>query len=82
VAADRLGGRSNVFPLAWLLDRLSVPSRFATAPKESRLIPDVDNLGICLLDDESSPVIDDAVLALAVLPVVRFRLLIVTLDGM
>ena len=55
-------------------------SRFGSGPKESRLIPEVDSLATCFVDDGvSSPATEEL---LAVLPPVLFLLLIVTLDGM
>lgn len=59
---------------------LSLFSRFGSGPKDSRLIPDVDNLVAWFEDGVSSPPADDV--ALTVLPVVRFLLLMVTLGGM
>ena len=63
---------------ARLLGLLSEPSLDGTGPKESLLMPDVDSLGTCFPDGVS----DSPVILLAVLPPVRFLLLIVTLDGM
>jgi hypothetical protein len=68
--------------LARLLGRL--PSlgpvlRFGSGPKDRRLIPDVESLAAGFAEGVSSPAIEDP---LAVLPVVRFRLRIVTLGGM
>lgn len=71
-------GRTKLDVLARLLGLLSVPSRVGRGPKESLLIPDVDNLATCFVDGVSSAAIDEP---LAVLPPVRFLLLIVTLGG-
>lgn len=67
--------------LARLLGLLSLlPSRVGRGPKDNLLIPEVDNLATCLKDCVSSAAaIEDP---LAVLPPVRFLLLIVTLGGM
>ena len=64
--------------LGLLLSLVPVP-RFGSGPKDSRLIPDVESLAAGLADGVSSPAIEEP---LAVLPVVRFRLRIVTLGGM
>ncbi len=66
--------------LARLLGLLSLPSRFGSGPKDNLLIPDVDSLATCFVDDAgvSSGAIEEL---LMVLPPVRFLLLIVTLDG-
>lgn len=84
-SSERLGGlsgRAKLVALARLLGLLpslaSRPSRLVVGPNDSRLIPEVDNLLICFVDiGVSSAVVDDAVL-----PPVRFLLLIVTLGGM
>lgn len=66
--------------LARLLGRLlSLASRPATGPKDNRLMPEVDNLLTCFMDPGGSSATDDA--PLAVLPPVRFLLLMVTLGG-
>lgn len=49
-------------------------------PNDSRLIPDVDNLGTCLVEGVSSA--GGGIDWLTELPPVRFLLLIVTLEGM
>jgi hypothetical protein len=65
--------------LARLLGLLLSPvPRFGSGPKDSRLIPDVDSLAAGFAEGVSSPAMDDP---LAVLPVVRFLLRIVTLGG-
>lgn len=75
-----LSGRTKLVVLARLLGLLSLPSRFGRGPKDRRLIPEVDSLATCFDDvGVSSPAIDEL---LAVLPPVRFLLLIVTLGGM
>jgi hypothetical protein len=79
----RLRGRSGRTKpddvLARLLGLLSLPSRLGRGPKDRRLIPDVDSLATCLVEDGvSSPATDEL---LAVLALVRFLLLIVTLGG-
>ena len=65
--------------LARLLGLLSLPSRFGRGPKDSRLIPDVESLATCLVEEGVSSAATDELLA--VLALVRFLLLIVTLDG-
>lgn len=67
--------------LARLLGLLSLFSRFGSGPNDNLLIPEVDNLATCFVDDcgVSSGAIDEL---LIVLPPVRFLLLIVTLEGM
>ena len=83
VISDRLNGRSGrtkLLALARLLGLLSA-SRLGIGPNESRLIPEVERRGTCLVTGVSSlpsPPIDEA---LAVLPPVRFLLRIVTLGG-
>jgi hypothetical protein len=52
-----------------------------TGPNESRLIPDVDNLLTCFVEGVSSAATAEE-WPLTVLPLVRFLLLIVTLEGM
>ena len=65
--------------LARLLGLLSLVSRFGRGPNDSRLIPDVDSLATCFVDEGvSSAAIDEL---LVVLPPTRFLLLMVTLDG-
>jgi hypothetical protein len=80
----RLRGRSGRTKLdealARLLGLLSLPSRFGTGPKDRRLIPDVDSLVTCLVEEGVSSAAADELLV--VLALVRFLLLIVTLDGM
>jgi hypothetical protein len=80
----RLAGRSRrekLVVLARLLGRLlSLLSRPATGPNDKRLMPDVDNLLTCFMDPGVSSATDDV--PLAVLPPVRFLLLMVTLGGM
>lgn len=77
---EGLSSREKLVVLARLLGRLlSLVSRPTTGPKDSRLMPDVDNLLTCLMDPGASSATDDA--PLAVLPPVRFLLLIVTLGG-
>lgn len=72
-------GRTKLEVLARLLGLLSLPSRFGSGPKDRRLIPDVDSLATCFVEEGvSSPGTDEL---LAVLPPVRFLLLIVTLGG-
>jgi hypothetical protein len=79
----RLRGRSGRTKLdevlARLLGLLSLPSRFGRGPKDSRLIPDVDNLATCFVEEGVSSAATDELLA--VLALVRFLLLIVTLGG-
>lgn len=66
--------------LARLLGLLSLPSRFGSGPNDNLLIPDVDSLATCFVDDAgvSSGATEEL---LMVLPPVRFLLLIVILDG-
>jgi hypothetical protein len=74
-------GRAKLVALARLLGlllSLSLFSRFGNRPKDNLLIPDVESLATCLVDEGVSSAIDDP---LAVLPPVRFLLLIVTLGG-
>lgn len=66
--------------LALLLGLLSVPSREGSGPNDSRLIPDVDSLGTCLVADGVSSA--GGIDWLIELPPVLFLLLIVTLEGM
>lgn len=57
-------------------------SRLGRGPKERRLIPDVESRGTCFDEDGvsgMSPATDEE--ALVVLPIVLFRLLIVTVEG-
>lgn len=81
----RLSGRSGRTKpdelLARLLGLLSLPSRVVRGPKDSRLIPDVDSLETCLVEEGVSSAAADELLVLVVLALVRFLLLIVTLDG-
>lgn len=77
----RLAGLAKLEMLARLLGLLLSLSRFSRegrGPKDNRLMPDVDNLLTCFADGVSSAT-DDA--ALVELPMVRFRLRIVTLGG-
>jgi hypothetical protein len=72
-------GRTKLEVLARLLGLLSLFSRLGSGPKDRRLIPDVDSLVTCFVEEGvSSPATDEL---LAVLPPVRFLLLIVTLGG-
>lgn len=79
----RLAGRSRrekLVVLARLLGRLlSLLSRPAKGPNDKRLMPDVDNLLTCFTEPGVSSATDDV--PLAVLPPVRFLLLMVTLGG-
>jgi hypothetical protein len=75
-----LSSREKLVVLARLLGRLlSLASRLETGPKDNRLMPDVDNRLTCFVEPGVSSAMDDA--PLAVLPPVRFLLLIVTLGG-
>jgi hypothetical protein len=65
--------------LGLLLSLVPPVPRFGSGPNDRRLIPDVDSLAAGFADGVSSPPIDDP---LAVLPVARFLLRIVTLGGM
>jgi hypothetical protein len=72
-------GRTKLEVLARLLGLLSLFSRFGSGPKERRLIPDVDSLETCFVEEGVSSAATDELLA--ALPPVRFLLLIVTLGG-
>ena len=77
-------GRIKLVPLALALARLLgllSLSRFGRGPNDRRLIPDVERRGTCFDAGVSSPVPPNEE-PLAVLPPVRFLLLIVTLGGM
>lgn len=76
-----LSGRANPAALARLLGLLpSVFSRCGIGPNDNLLMPDVDNLLTCFIDDGVSSAAEE--FALTVLPPVRFLLRIVTLGGM